>query len=78
VIEDSPLAFCDSSSIGRSDIVAYDKIVEDRDAENAYLLYRDSHQWYWMPEQKTDEPAMFVVWDSLDLEDKGLTGQFSA
>jgi hypothetical protein len=74
MIEDSPLAFCNSGSVGRPDIIAYDKIVEDRDAENAYLLYSDTHRWYWMPDQKIDEPAMFVVWDSLGLEDKGPIG----
>lgn len=51
----------------RSDLVPYDKILADRDAENAFLKYREYHNWYWMSKQAIDEPCIFVVWDSLDL-----------
>ena len=68
VIDDAPLAFCDRRSVKRSDLVPYDKILADRDAENAFLKYREYHKWYWMSKQTIDEPCIFVVWDSLDLE----------
>ena len=62
------MAFCDRRSVKRSDLVAYDKILADRDAENSFLKHRSYHRWCWLSKQKIDEPAMFVVWDSLDLE----------
>lgn len=67
-VDDAPLAFCDRRSVKRADLVPYDKILADRDAENAFLKYRDYHKWYWMSKQTIDEPCVFVVWDSLDLE----------
>jgi hypothetical protein len=46
VLEDRPLALCDSRSVGLEDLVAADRVLPDRVGEVYYLRYSPSQQWY--------------------------------
>jgi hypothetical protein len=46
VLEDRPLALCDSRSVVPEDLIAADRIVPDRVGEVYYLTYNPSHKWY--------------------------------
>lgn len=45
ILEDRPLALCDSHSVDPSDLVASDRIIPDRVGEVYYLKYNPKHQW---------------------------------
>jgi len=64
VVEDCPLALCDRRSVPKSDLVEADKVHEDHLEEGYYVKYNPVHQWYWLSQQRSDEVAMFVTWDS--------------
>jgi hypothetical protein len=46
VLEDCPLALCDSRSVSPEDLIAADRIVPDRVGEVYYLTYNPNHKWY--------------------------------
>ena len=48
----------------KSDLVEADKIHHDHLEEGYYVKYNPAHQWYWLSEQKSNEVALFVTWDS--------------
>jgi hypothetical protein len=64
VVEDCPLALCDRRTVPKSDLVEADKIHHDHLEEGYYVKYNPAHQWYWLSEQKSNEVALFVTWDS--------------
>jgi len=68
VIEADPLTLCDRQSLKYSDIVPYDVVGPVKVQELGLVKYRDRHEWHWLSNQTKDEPVVFVVWDSLDLE----------
>jgi hypothetical protein len=45
VLEDRPLALCDSRSIDPGDLVAADRILPDRVGEVYYLRYNEGQLW---------------------------------
>jgi hypothetical protein len=49
VIEDQPLALCDSHSVGATDLMPADRLVPDRVGEVYYLKYNPKHQWFVSP-----------------------------
>lgn len=59
----APLAFCDPRSVRTEDIVEVDKVSPQLIEMGYFLKYRPYHRWYWMPQQKSDEPVLFVSWD---------------
>ncbi|PVH79056.1 hypothetical protein DL98DRAFT_461726 [Cadophora sp. DSE1049] len=64
VLEDRPLAFCDSRSVDPSDLVAADRIIPGNVGEVYYLTYNPKHQWYWPEKQTPEEPLIFVMYDT--------------
>ncbi|KAH6690762.1 hypothetical protein BKA61DRAFT_285586 [Leptodontidium sp. MPI-SDFR-AT-0119] len=64
VLEDRPLALCDSRTVAPSDLIACDRIIPDRVGEVYYLKYNPQHEWYWMSKQTSSEPYMFVLYDT--------------
>lgn len=64
VVEDRPLALCDSRSVEPTDLIASDRIIPDRVGENYYLKYNPKHQWYWLSGQTSSEPFAFVMYDT--------------
>ncbi|KAH7416712.1 hypothetical protein BKA64DRAFT_273918 [Cadophora sp. MPI-SDFR-AT-0126] len=64
VLEDRPLALCDSRSVEASDLVACDRIIPDRVGEVYYLKHNPNHKWYWLSGQTSTEPFAFVILSS--------------
>lgn len=64
MVEDAPLAFCDRRTIQAEDFREVDKVHDDYVGENNYLQYREDQQWYYLAQQRVNEPAIFVTWDS--------------
>jgi len=86
VLEDRPLAFCDSRSIDKEDLMPTDRILPDRVGEVYYLQYNPHQQWcarspscsqpqlivgrFWIDRQRNDEMAIFLAYDT-DRKDNG-------
>jgi hypothetical protein len=49
VLEDQPLALCDSHSVSATDLMPTDRLVPDRVGEVYYLKYNPGHQWFVSP-----------------------------
>jgi hypothetical protein len=64
VLEDRPLALCDSRSIDPEDLVPADRIIPDKVGEVYYLTHNPKHKWYWLEKQTTSEPFAFVMYDT--------------
>jgi len=64
VLEDRPLALCDSRSVDPDDLVPADRIIPDRVGEVYYLTHNPDHQWYWLEKQTPSEPFVFVMYDT--------------
>ncbi|KAI0377690.1 hypothetical protein F5Y04DRAFT_263477 [Hypomontagnella monticulosa] len=62
--EDRPLALCDYSSIDASDLIATDRVYPKWSQEIYYLKYNKDQQWYWLPNQRSSEPFLFLTYDS--------------
>lgn len=54
----------------------FDRVTSDRVVEMMFLLRRPSHKWFWLSKQQSDEPLLFVTWDSADLDDISRNGAF--
>jgi len=63
-VEETPLAFCDASSMELSDFVETDLLYEDRNGEIYSVTGRDSHRWYYYPSQRADEALLLKCYDS--------------
>ena len=46
VLEDRPLALCDSRSVKPEDLMEADRIIPDRVGEVYYLMYNMNHRWF--------------------------------
>ncbi|MCJ1400645.1 hypothetical protein MMC11_003853 [Xylographa trunciseda] len=64
VLEDRPLALCDSRSVKPEDLMEADRIIPDRVGEVYYLMYNKDHHWYWLEKQTPSEPFVFVMYDT--------------
>jgi len=64
VLEDRPLAFCDSRSVETNDLMPTDRILPDRIGEVYYLQHNPNQQWYWIDRQRNEEMAIFLAFDS--------------
>ncbi|KAI0888148.1 uncharacterized protein GGS22DRAFT_155174 [Annulohypoxylon maeteangense] len=62
--EDRPLAMCDYTSIDANDLVATDRVYPKWNQEIYYLKYNKDQRWYWLPNQRSDEPFLFMTFDS--------------
>ena len=58
VLEDRPLALCDSRSVGPVDLVA---IIPAHVGEVYYLTHNPKHKWFWLEKQTPLEPFAFVM-----------------
>lgn len=64
MLEDRPLALCDSRSVDPEDLVASDRIIPNNVGEVYYLTYNPKHKWFWMEKQTPAEPFAFVMYDT--------------
>ncbi|OTA95610.1 hypothetical protein M434DRAFT_393664 [Hypoxylon sp. CO27-5] len=62
--EDRPLAMCDYSSTDANDLVATDRVYPKWNQEIYYLKYNKNQRWYWLPNQRSNEPFLFMTYDS--------------
>jgi len=62
--EDRPLALCDYTSIDIKDLVPTDRVYPKALQEIYHLKYNKQQQWFWLPNQRADEPFMFITYDS--------------
>ncbi|KAI0898716.1 hypothetical protein F4806DRAFT_455425 [Annulohypoxylon nitens] len=62
--EDRPLAVCDYTTIDANDLVATDRVYPDWNQEIYYLKHNPQQRWYWLPDQRSDEPFLFMTYDS--------------
>jgi len=68
VVEDYPLAFCDSSSVPDGDLVECDHVRRRFKGANLYAYFGAAHKWYYLGEQRPDEVLLLKMFDS----DKGV------
>jgi len=64
VLEDNPLALCDFQSIDKEDLIACDRVIPIRAGEVYYLRHNPKQQWYWMEFMTSEEPFLFIMYDS--------------
>jgi len=63
-VRDWPLALCDASSVDPADLMASDVIYPKYLAENRLVHFNKDQNWYWLPDQTTDEVLLFKAVDS--------------
>ncbi|KUJ13807.1 uncharacterized protein LY89DRAFT_687163 [Mollisia scopiformis] len=64
IVEDRPLALCDSRSVAAADLISCDRIVPEHIGEVYFLKHNSNHKWYWLSRQKDSEPFAFVMYDT--------------
>jgi hypothetical protein len=64
MLEDRPLALCDSRSVAPGDLMAADRIIPNAVGEVYYLTHNPKHRWYWLEKQTPSEPFAFVMYDT--------------
>lgn len=64
VVQRSPLALADASSIAALDLHATEQIFPDRVGEIYHLSHNPSQRWYYAPEMTQDEVLLIKGWDS--------------
>ncbi|KAI8656997.1 hypothetical protein NCS56_01305400 [Fusarium sp. Ph1] len=62
--QDRPLAMCDYTSIDPTDLVATDRIYPMWNQEIYSLKHSKNQRWFWLPKQRSDEPFLFMTYDS--------------
>jgi hypothetical protein len=63
-VESSPLALCDSRSIGPRDLIAQDLVYRDFTGETYAVAYNARHRWYTFPHMSPDEALIIKIYDS--------------
>jgi hypothetical protein len=84
VLEDRPLAICDSRTVHPEELIPADRILPDRIGEVYYLQYAPHQQWqvsdtffnrktnqirYWLEKQTKSEPFIFLMYDTQHRKD---------
>jgi hypothetical protein len=64
VVEDRPLALCDSRTVLPSDLLPADRVMPIGSGEVYYLTYNPQHKWFWLENQTSSEPFLFVMYDT--------------
>ncbi|KAG4441814.1 hypothetical protein IFR05_002678 [Cadophora sp. M221] len=64
VLEDRPLALCDSRSVDPKDLIAADRVIPSLTGEVYSLTYNANHNWFWLEKQTLAEPFIFVMYDT--------------
>jgi len=62
--EDRPLALCDYTSIDPNDLIPTDRVYPNKTQEIYHLRYNKQQRWFWLPNQRSDEPFLFKTFDS--------------
>jgi hypothetical protein len=64
VVEQLPLALCDSRTIAPDDLVPSDLVYRDKVGETFSFTFNPAHRWYYFPKLRPDEPLLIKIYDS--------------
>lgn len=64
VIEDNPLAFCDSRSVDPSDLLLADRISPNDYYTLYFLKHNPEQRWHWVSNQTASEITLLLNYDS--------------
>ncbi|KFY85181.1 hypothetical protein V500_08633 [Pseudogymnoascus sp. VKM F-4518 (FW-2643)] len=64
VIEESPLAFCDSRTVSSADLVAADLVYPHHIGEKYDVLWGEDQRWYYLDKMRSDECVLIKMFDS--------------
>ncbi|TPX14160.1 uncharacterized protein E0L32_000554 [Thyridium curvatum] len=64
VIEDNPLAFCDSRSVAPSDLVLADRVFPNYIYTLYFLKHNPAQRWHWVSEQTPSEIMLMLMYDT--------------
>lgn len=48
----------------KTDLIEVDKVLKDKVEKSFFVFNRDHHKWYYLSEQRNDEPFIFATWVS--------------
>lgn len=64
IIEESPLAFCDSRTVSSADLVAADLVYPHHIGEKYDVLWGADQRWYYLDKMRSDECVLIKMFDS--------------
>ena len=64
-IEQYPFVLCAWPSFADQPYINNYRIYDDRVGETTRFTYRPDHEWYWLPQQKSNEVSMLKCYDSV-------------
>jgi hypothetical protein len=64
-IEQFPFVLCAWPSFAQQPYITNYRIYDDRVGETTRFTYRPDHEWYWFPQQKSNEVSMLKCYDSV-------------
>ncbi len=64
-VEQFPFVLCAWPSFADQPYITNYRIYDDRVGETTRFTYRPDHEWYWLPQQKSNEVSMLKCYDSI-------------
>jgi hypothetical protein len=64
-IEQYPFVLCAWPSFADQPYINNYRVYDDRVGETTRFTYRPNHEWYWIPQQKSNEVSMLKCYDSV-------------
>jgi hypothetical protein len=64
-VEQNPFVLCAWPSFADQPYITNYRIYDDRVGETTRFTHRPSHEWYWFPQQKSNEVSMLKCYDSI-------------
>ena len=64
-VEQYPFVLCAWPSFADQPYITNYRIYDDRVGETTRFTYRPEHEWYWFPQQKSNEVSMLKCYDSV-------------
>ncbi len=64
-VEQNPFVLCAWPSFAKQPYITNYRIYDDRVGETTRFTFRPEHDWYWFPQQQTNEVSMLKCYDSV-------------
>lgn len=64
-VEQNPFVLCAWPSFADQPYINNYRIYDDRVGETTRFTYRPDHEWYWVPQQRSNEVSMLKCYDSV-------------
>ncbi|MEM7001792.1 MAG: CmcJ/NvfI family oxidoreductase [Pseudomonadota bacterium] len=64
-VEQNPFVLCAWPSFADQPYITNYRVYDDRVGETTRFTYRPDHEWYWIPQQKSNEVSMLKCYDSV-------------